>query len=155
MILLLLAQFLGGYVIDYSAPPAPQLTGVVGPAPTALPSMTLEWLQEAPNIHDTYWYIYRMYIDDKPPFMVGPPMCKGDYRPFKCSTPLYLTTTVGKHTVRLTVSRFMAGDSVQHPSRTGPESDKSNTIEFSIRQPPPAVYIQTPNEQLKPPVIIR
>lgn len=160
LLLLWALQFVGtGPVPNYAAPPTPKLWGVVGPVPTALPSRSIEWVQDAPSRDDLYWYIYRLYIDDRPPLHLGSVMCKGDYKPFQCSAPMpNIMTVPGKHRLTLTVARFKTGDSVQAPSSTGPESPKSNDVEFVVKQPPPAVYVPQatgPNTAPSAPVIVK
>jgi hypothetical protein len=152
LVLLLLIVTQGGAALPL---PAPKLLGLNPPVPNqTMPSQSIEWMQEAPVMDAIWWYVYRVYLDgEKTGKQLGGLVCKGTYTPFHCSAALpNITTTVGKHTLTLSVAKFISGDSVQYPSQTGPES-WSNPVEFMVRQPPPKMYIETPYNP--PPVVIK
>ena|SRR6188474_2823875 len=151
---LLLALLSGQHVHDESPVPAPTLWGLSRIEPNATVGYKVEWSQEAPSLDAIWWYIYRVYLDTSPTGkQLGSAECQGARSPFPCSTWLPgLTTTVGTHTLTLTVARFVSGDSVQHPSQTGPET-RSNPVAFTVRQPPPQMYRSTPER--RPPVVVR
>lgn len=156
MMIWLLIAVLGQHVHDTSPLPAPKLWGV---KPTAtnesMPAQSIEWMQDAPSMDAIWWYVYRAYFDnEKTGRQLGGLYCTGTYTPFQCASALpKLTTTPGTHTLKLSVARFISGDSVQHPSQTGPES-WSNPQEFTVRQPPPYMY-QTMPSALPPVMVIK
>ena len=135
--------------------PAPKLWGV---KPTAtnesMPAQSIEWMQDAPSMDAIWRYVYRLYLDDdKTGKQLGGLQCKGSYTPYQCASALpNLTTTVGTHKLRLTVAQFLSGDSIQHPSQTGPES-WSNPVDLVVKQPPPHMYLTMP--YAPPPVVIK
>lgn len=154
-LLVILILLSNQHVHDTSPPAVPKLWGLKPSSPNeTMPARSIEWMQDAPKKDDLYWYVYRVYFDKETAGkQLGAPMCTGSYTPFQCSAPMpSITTTVGKHILRITASRFIHGDSVQHPSQTGQEA-WSEPAEFMVRQPPPFIYVPTVGSF--PPVIIR
>ncbi|MET0787079.1 MAG: hypothetical protein ABWY25_10270 [Paenisporosarcina sp.] len=142
---------------DISPPAAPKLLEIPPPpAPTSdtMPGRSIEWLQDAPSIDAVWWYVYRAYLDkDTAGKQLNPITCKDTYEPFPCSAPMpNWTTTVGNHTIRITAAKFISGDSIQNPSQTSQEV-WSESVEFTVMQPPPQMYVATPYN--KAPVIVK
>jgi hypothetical protein len=148
--------FLLSLFVQSVALPAPKLWGLAPTNPVETqPAQSIEWTQDAPNMDAIWWYVYRVYFDGAKTGgkQLGGLVCKGTYPPFNCSSPLpSITTTVGQHTMTLTVAKFISGDSVQYPSQTGPES-WSNTVTFRVKQPPPKMHMETPYNG--PPVVVK